>query len=178
MSKLRILSPAEREFTEALCWYAERSQRAAEGFDAEFDKALEAIRANPCQFPLCDERHRYYLMNRFPYQIIFREEPGNEVVVIAVAHAKRKPRYWARRSKKTAMTKSHVRLELLEAVGDLANAEPAMRVGQLLAAAGEICSDLHGHGLWDAEDGELLEAIWKFHKDIESNLPSEANTAV
>jgi hypothetical protein len=73
------------------------------------------------------------------------------------------------------MTKSHVRLELLEEVGDLANAAPAMRVGQLMAAAGEICSDLHGRGLWDAEDRELLEAIWKLHKDIESNLPAEAH---
>jgi hypothetical protein len=40
MSKPRIISPAENEYTEALCWYAERSQRAAEGFDTEFDKAL------------------------------------------------------------------------------------------------------------------------------------------
>jgi plasmid stabilization system protein ParE len=100
MSKLRVLSPAEREYTEALCWYAERSMRAAEGFDTEFDKALETIRADPRRFPLCDERHRHYLMDRYPYQIIYREESGDEVVVIAVAHTKRRTGYWAERSKK------------------------------------------------------------------------------
>jgi hypothetical protein len=38
-----------------------------------------------------------------------------------------------------------------------------------MAAAGEVCADLHGRGLWDAEDSELLEAVWKFQRDIESN---------
>ena len=96
MSKLRIISAAEWEYTEALCWYAERSQRAAERFDAEFDKALEMIGADPRRFPLCDDRHRFYLLDRYPYQVIYREE-ADETVVIAVAHAKRRPRYWAGR---------------------------------------------------------------------------------
>jgi len=96
MSKPRVISAAEWDFTEALRWCAERSQRAAEGFDAEFDKALETIRANPNRFPRCDERHRFYLLDRYPYQVIYREESG-EVVVIAVAHAKRSPQYWAGR---------------------------------------------------------------------------------
>ncbi|MCI0331905.1 MAG: type II toxin-antitoxin system RelE/ParE family toxin [Planctomycetes bacterium] len=96
MSKPRIISAAEREYTEALCWYTERSQRAAEGFDAEFDNALAAISSDPLRFPLIDERHRFYLMDRYPYQVIYRMEAG-ELTVIAVAHAKRRPRYWAGR---------------------------------------------------------------------------------
>ena len=96
MSKPRVTSAAESEFTEALCWYAGRSQHAAEQFDAEFDKALETISTNPRRFPLCDERHRFYLMDRYPYQVIYREE-HDDVIVIAVAHAKRRPRYWAGR---------------------------------------------------------------------------------
>jgi plasmid stabilization system protein ParE len=96
MSKARVISAAESDFTEALCWYAERSQRAAERFDAEFDKAMATIGADPRRFPYCDERHRFYLMDRYPYQVIYREE-HDEVVVIAVAHAKRKPGYWAGR---------------------------------------------------------------------------------
>ena len=96
MAKVDVLSIAEQEFTKALGWYAERSLRTAEGFDAEFDKALQTIGADPRRFPLCDERHRFYLMDRYPYQVIYREEP-DEVVVIAVAHSKRRPRYWATR---------------------------------------------------------------------------------
>jgi len=69
------------------------------------------------------------------------------------------------------MNEPDARQELFEAIRTLADSAPAMRIGQLLAGAGEICSDLHGRGLWDAEDRELLEAVWKFQKDIESNLP-------
>ncbi len=49
--------------------------------------------------------------------------------------------------------------ELLEGLADLTKVLPDMRVGQLLAAVGELCADLHGRGLWDATDAELLEAI-------------------
>ncbi len=96
MSKPRIISAAEWEYTEALCWYAERSRCAAERFDEEFERVLKAIAENPRRYPRCDNRHRFCLMDRYPYQVIYREE-RDEVVVIAIAHAKRKPRYWAGR---------------------------------------------------------------------------------
>ena len=45
-----------------------------------------------------------------------------------------------------------------------------MRAGQLVAALGELCSDLHGRGLWDASDDELLEAVWQFRRDLEAAM--------
>jgi len=45
---------------------------------------------------------------------------------------------------------------------------PEMRVGQILAAVGELCADLHGRGLWEASDAELLEAVWQFRRNFES----------
>jgi plasmid stabilization system protein ParE len=96
MAKLLVASVAESEFTEALTWYAERSIRAAEGFNGEFDQALDTIAHDPLRFPRCDERHRFYLMSRYPYQVIYRDF-GDDWIVIAVAHVKRKPEYWAGR---------------------------------------------------------------------------------
>jgi hypothetical protein len=57
MNEPRIVSAAESDYTDALCWYAERSQRTVEGFDAEFERALEMICANPRRFPMVDDRH-------------------------------------------------------------------------------------------------------------------------
>jgi hypothetical protein len=37
-----------------------------------------------------------------------------------------------------------------------------------MAAVGELCADLHGRGLWDASDAELLEAVWRFRRDYEA----------
>jgi hypothetical protein len=73
------------------------------------------------------------------------------------------------------MNDTGLRNELCESIRALAEAAPAMRVGQLIAAAGEICSDLHGRSLWDADDRELLEAIWKFQRDVQASLPVEVH---
>lgn len=96
MAKVLVASAAEADFTEALCWYAERSRQAAENFEAEFEQALAAIAADPHRFPKCDQRHQYYLMRRFPFHVIYRAE-REQVVVIAVAHGKRRPGYWSGR---------------------------------------------------------------------------------
>ncbi len=89
-----FLTPgADIDYSEAFCWYAERSPRAADVFEAHFERALQAIAAEPQRFPRCDDRHRYYLMRRYPYQIIYREE-REKVVIVAVAHARRRPGYW------------------------------------------------------------------------------------
>ena len=72
MADITVCSAAEEDYTQSLCWYAERSIEAAQDFDAEFDRALLQITADPERFPLCDDRHRYFLMQRFPFRIIYR----------------------------------------------------------------------------------------------------------
>jgi hypothetical protein len=56
---------------------------------------------------------------------------------------------------------------------------PQMRSGQLMAAIGEVCNDLHGRGLWDADDEQLQEAIWQYRRGIElAGIPAgELQTA-
>jgi hypothetical protein len=66
------------------------------------------------------------------------------------------------------MIESETRAELFGALKELASQIPEMRAGQLLAAVGELCADLHGRGLWDATDAELLEAAWQFHRNFEA----------
>ena len=96
MTSVIICSAAEVDFTESLKWYAERSIEAANDFDAEFDRAMSQIAADPERFPMCDARHRYFLLRRFPFRIIYRIT-NSEIVVIAVAHGSRSPGYWANR---------------------------------------------------------------------------------
>ncbi len=93
MIDLVVCSAAEADYTEALSWYAERSIQAAERFDAEFDLALKTIAADPQRFPKCDERHHFYLMRDFPFQLIYRQHEEHWVV-IAVAHTARQPGFW------------------------------------------------------------------------------------
>ena len=84
MAELVVCSAVESDYAEALCWYTERSVHAADRFEAEFDHVLETIASDPERFPLCDDRHRYYLMHRFPYQVTYRRHE-DQIVVIAIA---------------------------------------------------------------------------------------------
>jgi hypothetical protein len=63
---------------------------------------------------------------------------------------------------------SEIRADVFAALQELSEIIPEMRAGQLLAAVGELCSDLHGRGLWDADDDELLEAVWQFRRNYEA----------
>jgi hypothetical protein len=66
------------------------------------------------------------------------------------------------------MSDSDTRAELFAAIQALSEVIPEMRAGQLVAAAGELCADVHGRGLWDADDSELLEAVWQFRRNFEA----------
>jgi len=96
MAEVLVCSAAEADFAESLKWYADRSIAAANEFDAEVDRAVSEIAADPERFPLCDSRHRYFLLRRFPFRIIYRISRAT-VVVIAVAHGSRAPDFWANR---------------------------------------------------------------------------------
>jgi hypothetical protein len=69
------------------------------------------------------------------------------------------------------------RADLLVAFEHLANTVPDMRAGQLMAAVGELCADLHGRGLWDASDSELLEAVWQFQRNYETAVSNHQAVA-
>jgi len=72
------------------------------------------------------------------------------------------------------MSESETRAELFAALQELSELVPDMRAGQLMAAVGEVCGDLHGRGLWDASDEELLEAVWQFRRNYESATVGQA----
>jgi hypothetical protein len=72
------------------------------------------------------------------------------------------------------MSESETRAELFAALQSLAALVPEMRAGQLVAAIGEVCADLHGRGLWDASDAEFLEAAWQFRRGYEAAIASPA----
>jgi hypothetical protein len=68
------------------------------------------------------------------------------------------------------VSESETRADVFTALDELSQAIPEMRTGQLMAAVGELCTDLHGRGLWDATDEELLEAVWQFRRNYEEAL--------
>lgn len=93
MAEASIHPDAEAEYEAALGWYLQRSIRAADRFESAFDRAVQAISDSPKRYPRVDALHRYCLLRRYPYSVIYRDD-GDFVRVVAVAHSKRLPFYW------------------------------------------------------------------------------------
>ena len=95
--RLRYLAEARREVDDALQWYLARSRQAAEAFLRELEHAAVLIAESLGVWPRYEGESRRYVLRRFPFDIIYRES-GRTIEVIALAHHKRKPGYWHRRT--------------------------------------------------------------------------------
>jgi plasmid stabilization system protein ParE len=93
MLPIDYLPEARRDFDESFDWYAKRSKQAAVHFVIAVDAALSAIAADPERFVAVDDLHRACPVTRYPFRIVYRVAAGR-VVVVAIAHAKRRPGYW------------------------------------------------------------------------------------
>ncbi len=87
---------AEAELFEAARWYDDRSPGLGAAFVAAVRAATTVVLEAPQRWRLVRGTRRY-LMGRFPFAIVYRETSDEQVEVVAIAHLKRRQRYWARR---------------------------------------------------------------------------------
>lgn len=96
---IRTDSLASAELAEAVRWY--ESKRCGLGVELmdEVTQTIDRLVLNPeIGSPLStDHRTRRLLVSHFPYQLVYRVRPA-EIVVVALAHVKRRPGYWKDRS--------------------------------------------------------------------------------
>ena len=80
---------------EAVAWHEARNPRVARRFEDAVTAALDRVAQVPEMYALVDDQHWLCPVRKSQYLIVYRYEPDtNEVVVIAVAHAKRDPPAW------------------------------------------------------------------------------------
>lgn len=87
---------ARLEVEEAFSWYLSRSIRAAEGFLRELERSLALVAESPTLWTQYEEDSRRYLLRRYPFALIYQLR-NERVIVLAVAHLKRRPGYWKAR---------------------------------------------------------------------------------
>lgn len=97
MKPVALHRDAEAELREALAYY--ESQRAGLGgeFRRKFEAALRRVCENPKAYAAEDDPAvRYCPLHKFPYTLVYMEF-DDRIWVVAVAHQRRRPGYWARR---------------------------------------------------------------------------------
>ena len=95
---IRFRPAAARELTADVRYYNNHYAGRGHRFAAAVERVLFAIVESPLGFPLLYEPGiRSAKIERFPYRVVYVVLVG-DIDVIAIAHAKRRPAYWRRRS--------------------------------------------------------------------------------
>ncbi len=97
MANVAFHPEAQAEYDAALAWYQARSVPTAGRFEVEVERVIGMIGSTPELFPEYDDRHRFAVLHRFPYTMVFEVQP-DQIVVVAFAHSGRRPGYWQGRS--------------------------------------------------------------------------------
>jgi cytochrome P450 len=91
--KVSFVSVAESEMLEAYEWYDNQLSGLGADFLLEVNRVVSRIRRYPESTASSGEGVRRVQLNKFPYTLWYAIEEG-EIIVYAVAHMHRHPRYW------------------------------------------------------------------------------------
>jgi hypothetical protein len=97
---IRFLSVARQELDDAFAWYERQSSGLGFEFLDEIDRAVHRVKAFPDSCTELAAGVRRALVNRFPYGLVYGQD-GRVIVILAVAHLHREPRYWLGRRGKS-----------------------------------------------------------------------------
>ncbi len=87
---------ARHELVEAKRYYNQQQSGLGAQFQYEVEIAAKRILANPLAWQFEHSPFRRFLLDRFPYKMLYIVE-NNLILVIAVAHQHRQPDYWVER---------------------------------------------------------------------------------
>jgi len=94
-----FLPEADQEFREAARYYDEEAPGVGMSFIAEVHRSISFVAQNPCAAAVVGSGIRRKVLDHFPYNVLYAVE-GELIVIVAVAHQKRRPRYWRVRTKR------------------------------------------------------------------------------
>ena len=94
--RIKLHLHARAELHAARSWYYERSPLSAFAFAQTVQNAISKIKDTPNTDPLAEHGTRKVVLQRFPFNIFYRTGE-TEIVVVALAHQKRRTGYWSNR---------------------------------------------------------------------------------
>jgi plasmid stabilization system protein ParE len=94
--EVRYLTPAREEFLAALDFYEREAPGLGADFDAELSELEQRIQSHPHSGAPYRHGTRRAILQSFPFAVIY-DISQNEIVIVALAHQRRHPDYWADR---------------------------------------------------------------------------------
>ena len=96
--RITVLEAAKDEMRESREYYEAQRVGLGEDFLRAVEDAIRRIEAFPNAWSRLSNKVRRCRTNRFPHGVVYALR-GNEIVVLAVMHLKRRPGYWRDRLK-------------------------------------------------------------------------------
>jgi len=94
--RVEFLPAAVDEAEAAAALYFERDPRVAAAFARAVAAAVKRISLAPGRWPSHLHGTRRVLLRLYPFSVVYRAET-NRVLVVAIAHFRQRPGYWADR---------------------------------------------------------------------------------
>jgi toxin ParE1/3/4 len=91
---------AELELAEAVEFYDQAKRGLGDEFLHEVEQAIVFLDRYPEAAPKVGREVRRFVLPRFPYSLIYRHLGKGQVRILAVAHQKRRPRYFTARHRR------------------------------------------------------------------------------
>lgn len=92
-----FLEQASREFLDAAVYYDRRQPGLGRRFENEVDRALRWLAVHPEACALRRGIYRRLNLHIFPYYIPYNVR-SSDLWIVDVAHARRRPEYWIKRT--------------------------------------------------------------------------------
>jgi len=93
MKPLIYLEVADQEMVEAAQYYDAQREGLGRVFLEAVVRTAQQLQLKPTRWAFRSKPVCRALVERFPYQMLFVEEP-ERIVVVAIMHVKRHPDYW------------------------------------------------------------------------------------
>jgi plasmid stabilization system protein ParE len=95
---VRFTREAARDLDEAFSFYEQRRPGLGREFLFQVAASIELAKEMPHAWPLVSGEDRACRVQRFPYRLVYFVK-SDGMVVLAVAHYKRRLNYWVKRSR-------------------------------------------------------------------------------
>jgi len=101
--RIELHAGAIRDLDDAVDWYEAQRPSLGTAFLGEVSRAFEVIAENPRIWPVWSgwrsrTQVRRFVLQRFPFSIAYIAQ-RQRVLILAVAHGRRRPGYWRARAR-------------------------------------------------------------------------------
>jgi toxin ParE1/3/4 len=95
--KVEFIPEAREEFMAEVAFYEAAQRGLGERFSSSVEKAVSLVVAFPNVGSSSVSGTRRVVIKEFPFWLVYKPSQSGDIIIFAIAHQSRRPRYWVNR---------------------------------------------------------------------------------